>query len=204
MRASLPMYDLPEVRHATAAWWQGLARAFRAEGIADVPDRLDSVAGLYDHWRLPDLLFSQTCGYPLTHGIAGAVRLVAVNTAAEPFTGVVEAVLELPFESAEDGRWVDPELLDRSLPFVTRATTVLAVADDEGRPVPFQVLAAEEALAHLSSRFEPPWPVRACSTICPAPRSTPPSCRSPISARRSTSSACRPATTRRRSRGCRR
>ena len=91
---------------------------------------------------------------------AGAVRLVAVNTAAEAFTGVVEAVLELPFESAEDGRRVERELLDRPMPFVTRATGVVALADDEGRAVPFQVLAADEALAHLSSRFEPPWPVR--------------------------------------------
>src|SRR6185312_8107473 len=30
--ASLPMYDLPELRAATDAWWKGLARAFRREG----------------------------------------------------------------------------------------------------------------------------------------------------------------------------
>ena len=39
-RASLPMYDFPEVRDATLAWWAGLARAFRRAGVPDVPDRL--------------------------------------------------------------------------------------------------------------------------------------------------------------------
>lgn len=84
MRASLPMYDLPEVKQASGAWWQGLARAFRAEGIEDVPDRLETVASPYDHWRQPDLLFSQTCGYPLTHAIAGQARLVATPVYAAP------------------------------------------------------------------------------------------------------------------------
>ncbi len=102
MRASLPMYDLPELRHATAAWWQGLARAFRAEGVADVPDRLDSGAALYDHWRQPDLLFSQTCGYPLTHGIAGAVRLVATPVYAAPgCTGATYCSLVIVAEDSQ-------------------------------------------------------------------------------------------------------
>ena len=75
--ASLPMYDLPELRAATDAWWQGLARAFRREGIADVPDGLDRRNHYAEVWTAPDLLFSQTCGYPLTHALAGKVTLVA-------------------------------------------------------------------------------------------------------------------------------
>jgi ABC-type phosphate/phosphonate transport system substrate-binding protein len=75
--ASLPMYDLPELRAATDAWWHGLAQAFRREGIADVPDSLDRREAYQDVWRAPDLLFSQTCGYPLTHALAGRVELVA-------------------------------------------------------------------------------------------------------------------------------
>lgn len=77
MRASLPMYDLPEVAAATAAWWESLARAFRTEGIAEVPDRLTACPPLPEHWLHPDLLFSQSCGYPLTHALFGKVRLVA-------------------------------------------------------------------------------------------------------------------------------
>jgi len=91
---------------------------------------------------------------------AGALRLIAVNTAAEPFTGVLEGVLELPFESVEPGRSVDPALLERPLAFVGRSVGVAAVTDADGRPVAFQILDTEEALAHLTSRYETPWPVR--------------------------------------------
>ena len=77
MRASLPMYDLPGLEAATDAWWAGLAAAFRAEGLAAVPPRLTRHADHTALWRAPDLLLSQTCGYPLTHALAGQVTLVA-------------------------------------------------------------------------------------------------------------------------------
>lgn len=75
--ASLPMYDLPELRPATDAWWQGLGRAFRREGIVEVPGSLDRGETYHGVWLMRDLLFSQTCGYPLTHALAGRVELVA-------------------------------------------------------------------------------------------------------------------------------
>lgn len=76
-RASLAMYDMPEFGAARRDWWRGLARAMRAEGLADVPEQLDGVTDLYAHWTGADLLFSQTCGYPLTHALAGKVTVVA-------------------------------------------------------------------------------------------------------------------------------
>lgn len=75
--ASLAMYDLPEVTAATDAWWTGVARAMRREGIEDVPDTLCRDGDATSVWRAPDLLFSQTCGYPLTHDFAGQLRVVA-------------------------------------------------------------------------------------------------------------------------------
>jgi ABC-type phosphate/phosphonate transport system substrate-binding protein len=75
--ASLPMYDLPELHAATDALWQGLARAFRREGLADVPDALDRRPDFRQVLLSPDLLFTQTCGYPLTHALAGKVTLLA-------------------------------------------------------------------------------------------------------------------------------
>src|SRR5258708_4154660 len=75
--ASLPMYNLPETAGATAALWRGLARHFRRAGIPDVPDALAAQPKVPDHWLSPDLLFSQTCGYPLTHALAGGVQLLA-------------------------------------------------------------------------------------------------------------------------------
>jgi ABC-type phosphate/phosphonate transport system substrate-binding protein len=75
--ASLAMYDLPDVTAATDAWWAGLARAMRHEGIEDVPDALRRDDDVKPAWQAPDLLFSQTCGYPLMHEFAGKLRVVA-------------------------------------------------------------------------------------------------------------------------------
>lgn len=71
------MYDLPELRAAGDALWAGFARAFRAEGLDDVPERLTRSDDVMALWRAPELFFSQTCGYPLTHDLAGRVALVA-------------------------------------------------------------------------------------------------------------------------------
>ena len=71
MIASLPMYDWPEVREATDAWWAGIARHL---GTAGELRRGGDFAAL---WLAPDLLFSQTCGYPFTHEFRGKLKLVA-------------------------------------------------------------------------------------------------------------------------------
>jgi len=76
------MYDLPAVRDATDAWWAGLARHFRAAGIEAVPASLARDPVL--PWSDPGLLFSQTCGYPLTHELAGRVRLLCTPCHAAP------------------------------------------------------------------------------------------------------------------------
>jgi ABC-type phosphate/phosphonate transport system substrate-binding protein len=71
MIASLPMYDWPEVREATDAWWHAIAHNL---AIAFPLDRTDPHTAL---WKRPDLLLSQTCGYPFTHEFAGKLKLVA-------------------------------------------------------------------------------------------------------------------------------
>lgn len=75
--ASLPMYNPAEAPGASAALWSGLARHFRRAGVTDVPDRLLENPAIPDHWFSPQLLFSQTCGYPLTHALKGRVQIVA-------------------------------------------------------------------------------------------------------------------------------
>ncbi|MBL8906629.1 MAG: PhnD/SsuA/transferrin family substrate-binding protein, partial [Rhizobiales bacterium] len=71
MLASLPMYDWPEIRPATDAWWAAIARH---AGLGFPLTRADDYAAL---WRRDDLIFSQTCGYPFTHGFAGNLNLIA-------------------------------------------------------------------------------------------------------------------------------
>ncbi len=76
--ASLSMYDLPELRTATERWWQGLAGHFRDTGVADVPDLLSvSPADRDVLWLSPNLIFSQTCGYPLARRLGDRVKLIA-------------------------------------------------------------------------------------------------------------------------------
>ena len=69
--ASLPMYDWPEIRGETDRFWQALAEAMGVRG--SLLRGRDCSAP----WHDQNLLFSQTCGYPFTHGLRGRVRLVA-------------------------------------------------------------------------------------------------------------------------------
>ena len=77
VNASLPMYDLPEIEHSTRGWWRGLAAAFRRAGVTSVPRALSRAADPRELWRAPGLLFSQTCGYPLTHEFADCLAPIA-------------------------------------------------------------------------------------------------------------------------------
>jgi len=71
------MYSLPEMRAANEAWWAGLARHFDRQGIENAPQTLGPAEpDRYHHWLSDELLFSQTCGFPLTHRLAGRVRLL--------------------------------------------------------------------------------------------------------------------------------
>lgn len=77
MIAALPMYDWPEIRSATDAWWTGLARHLRAAGIKDVPDSLCREIGPPAIWEHPDLLLAQTCGLPLVRRYRDRLQVVA-------------------------------------------------------------------------------------------------------------------------------
>ena len=69
------MYRVPG--DALGAFWRGLRTQMRAQGIAEVPERLEMPVDLPGHWLASDLLLSQTCGYPLVTSLAGRVRYVA-------------------------------------------------------------------------------------------------------------------------------
>ena len=75
--AGLPMYDQPPIHAANDAWWSGLARAFRHEGLKDVPERLTRDLPPYELWSRPDLTFAQTCGYPLMRSFRDRLKVVA-------------------------------------------------------------------------------------------------------------------------------
>jgi ABC-type phosphate/phosphonate transport system substrate-binding protein len=66
--ASLPMYDFPEVREATDAFWLAIATRLRSRGVPAPLALTHDNEPLEKVWTHPRLLVSQTCGYPLmTH-----------------------------------------------------------------------------------------------------------------------------------------
>jgi ABC-type phosphate/phosphonate transport system substrate-binding protein len=91
-RASLPMYSLPEMRAANAAFWDAMRSELQRQGIERVPAALD-----FDRRPVPpaigrDTLFTQVCGYPLQTLYRGQATLLAAPTyAVEHCTGASHA-----------------------------------------------------------------------------------------------------------------
>ena len=76
MIASLGMYDRAETREANDRFWALIRDALRAEGV-DAPQALTRGEGAYwPAWTSPDLLFSQTCGFPYRARLHGKVQLI--------------------------------------------------------------------------------------------------------------------------------
>lgn len=87
MQTSLPMYDLPELRAATDDWWATLARGLTKAGLSEVPGRLTRNTDRELVWRSPDLILTQTCGYPLTHEFADVLTALAAPDYRAPGCG---------------------------------------------------------------------------------------------------------------------
>ena len=74
--ASLPMYNLPEMRPVNLRFWEALRELLVEAGLLDLPQSLS-----FEHPPVParigpEVLFSQTCGYPLETIYRGqAIRL---------------------------------------------------------------------------------------------------------------------------------
>ncbi|MFQ5621779.1 MAG: phosphate/phosphite/phosphonate ABC transporter substrate-binding protein [Paracoccaceae bacterium] len=73
--AILPMYDWPQLRHATDALWSVLRDALRLAGRA-APDRLDRSIEPERAWKSPALALGQTCGLPYVSVLRDRVALI--------------------------------------------------------------------------------------------------------------------------------
>lgn len=67
-QASLPMYDFPEVRKATDAWWSGVAKYMRQAGVENPPTTLQHDIGVKALWEDENLFLSQCCGFDVVFG----------------------------------------------------------------------------------------------------------------------------------------
>jgi ABC-type phosphate/phosphonate transport system substrate-binding protein len=79
-RASLPMYNLPEMRAANAAFWAALRAELGAEGMTGLPEALSFDRPPVPRAIEPENLFTQVCGYPLQTIFRGQARLLGLPT----------------------------------------------------------------------------------------------------------------------------
>jgi hypothetical protein len=83
--ASLPMYDLPEVREHVDRLWARVRDAMRGAGLDDVPEELTHVEGEFDaHWISQRLFFSQICGIEILKRFQGRYRVLATPRFSAP------------------------------------------------------------------------------------------------------------------------
>ncbi|ACI58770.1 conserved hypothetical protein (plasmid) [Rhizobium leguminosarum bv. trifolii WSM2304] len=83
--ASIAMYLTPQsLADATAELWSFLRHYLSQAGLTDLPETLDRTVAYDDAWLRPDLLLSQTCGYPFASRLRGKVRLVATPVYDHP------------------------------------------------------------------------------------------------------------------------
>jgi ABC-type phosphate/phosphonate transport system substrate-binding protein len=75
-RASLPMYNLPEMRPVNKAFWDALRTELQRQGIEDAPADLDFARRPVPSEIGRDILFSQVCGYPLQTIYRGQATLL--------------------------------------------------------------------------------------------------------------------------------
>lgn len=74
--AAFPMYQRPELGPAFDTLWSITRDLLRAEGVV-APEALTVVDDdLLSFWKRPDLLLSQTCGFPFRHFLKDCVTLV--------------------------------------------------------------------------------------------------------------------------------
>jgi ABC-type phosphate/phosphonate transport system substrate-binding protein len=75
--ASLPWYDLNEIRPATDAFWNELKRQFRLAGLPNVPERLNRDVAYERQWTSSVFFFGQACGYDVRLAYVDHLQSVA-------------------------------------------------------------------------------------------------------------------------------
>ena len=70
------MYDRPETAAANDRLWAGIRDRLRVEGLPAPEALIHGASDLWAQWTAPDLVLSQTCGFPYRSRLQGQVTLV--------------------------------------------------------------------------------------------------------------------------------
>jgi ABC-type phosphate/phosphonate transport system substrate-binding protein len=99
--AALPMYNVtPALATAWREWLDDVLRMAKPACRIVEPDE-----ELHGFWRRPNVLLSQTCGYPLMHGLHEQVQVIATPRFDAPgcdgadYSSVLVTRAEAPFDS---------------------------------------------------------------------------------------------------------
>jgi ABC-type phosphate/phosphonate transport system substrate-binding protein len=91
-RASLPMYNLPEMQASNRAFWNAIRTELERQDIDDISVTLDFARRPVPQEIERDTLFTQVCGYPLQTIYRGQATLLAAPAyAAEHCAGATHA-----------------------------------------------------------------------------------------------------------------
>jgi ABC-type phosphate/phosphonate transport system substrate-binding protein len=108
LTATLPMYNLPEMRSRNTAFWEALADELRRNGRTDLPVGLGFSGAPVPASIETDVFFTQTCGYPLQTIYRGQYRLLGVPSYDAPgcrparHCAFILVHKDSPFEKPED------------------------------------------------------------------------------------------------------
>lgn len=83
MLISLPMYGIQP--QDVQPFWQRLSQQLRYYGVAGVSEQLAWPSDLLQHWQDPNVLLSQTCGFPLVTLLQHQVQLVGAFSYQSPY-----------------------------------------------------------------------------------------------------------------------
>ena len=75
--ASLPMYNLPEMAHANAEFWRVVRERLVGHGLTAGSCELDLKPRADSHRMGANVIFTQTCGYPLVKDLRGQASILA-------------------------------------------------------------------------------------------------------------------------------
>ena len=79
LQASLPMYDFPEIRETTKAWWQGIAKHMKHQGINNIPVDLTHDVPVKELWLAENLFLSQCCGFDVLNSYKDHLSVLMIS-----------------------------------------------------------------------------------------------------------------------------
>ena len=91
-------------RPAVAALWELLRPSLEKAGLQDVASALTWPQDYNAHWLAPNLLLSQSCGYPFTDELAGKVKLVGAFVYDAPHCNGIDCRSVVVARAAQ-GHW---------------------------------------------------------------------------------------------------